>query len=430
MDCSFPPGNAVNDYIDKNSYLGIATDLKYPSVDKFSALIRKKGAGSLLFKRDLRKAYRQIKIDPRDIPMLGFMWQGQLFFYTVLAMGLRSAAFICQRMTNAINYIYHNMGYSAENYIDDFGGCERAALAWEAFAALHSLFQLLGVEEAENKAVAPNVCMIFLGIQFNTIDMTMSIDSGRLTQISEELDSWLGKETATRKELESLIGQLNFVAKCVRPSRVFMARLFNCLSEAPTRGSFFICEDVKLDIEWWAKFLPDFNGVSLIPALEWAEVDAIIESDACLSGGGAVNYASKEFFSTRFPEHIEEAQLAINELELLTILLALKVWGYSLTGARLQLHCDNIVSVSAMNLSRIHNKFMQELMREVVYVQAVCQIEIKTVHIPGVENRRADQLSRSHLDPNIDFTAWEENGWSRVRILRIPDHFALSKAWK
>ncbi len=42
-------------------------------------------------------------------------------------MGLHSAALICQRLTNAVTYIYNKQGWSVVNYLDDFGGAE----VWE-----------------------------------------------------------------------------------------------------------------------------------------------------------------------------------------------------------------------------------------------------------------------------------------------------------
>ena len=40
-------------------------------------------------------------------------------------MGLRSAANICQRVTNAISFILLQVGIAILNYLDDFAGAER-----------------------------------------------------------------------------------------------------------------------------------------------------------------------------------------------------------------------------------------------------------------------------------------------------------------
>ncbi len=51
----------------------------------------------------------------------------QFTLIRVLPMGLRSAAPICQQLTNAVTYIYNKQGWSVVNYLDDFGGAE----VWE-----------------------------------------------------------------------------------------------------------------------------------------------------------------------------------------------------------------------------------------------------------------------------------------------------------
>ena len=45
-----------------------------------------------MFKRDLKRAYRQIPVDPGDIHVLGYKWDNKLYFDTALPMGLKSAA--------------------------------------------------------------------------------------------------------------------------------------------------------------------------------------------------------------------------------------------------------------------------------------------------------------------------------------------------
>ena len=73
MDLSFSKGNAVNDFIDKNEYLGKNTQIIFPRVDDFVELIKTKGNGCLLFQKDLKRAYRLISIDPRDYNLVSFV---------------------------------------------------------------------------------------------------------------------------------------------------------------------------------------------------------------------------------------------------------------------------------------------------------------------------------------------------------------------
>lgn len=67
VDLSFPPYNpeqSVNGGICKQTFLGDPIQLRYPSVDNLVQIVRKKGPGCALFKRDLSRAYRQLPVDP------------------------------------------------------------------------------------------------------------------------------------------------------------------------------------------------------------------------------------------------------------------------------------------------------------------------------------------------------------------------------
>ena len=125
MDLSFPKGNAINDYIEKNEYLGESTQIIFPKVDDFVELIKTKGKGCMLLKKDLKCTYRQISVELSQYNFVSFVWNKHIFCDTVLSIGLRSAAnYICQRVTNAISFIMLQIGIAILNYLDDFAGAE------------------------------------------------------------------------------------------------------------------------------------------------------------------------------------------------------------------------------------------------------------------------------------------------------------------
>lgn len=72
LDLSYPKGFSVNDGISKEEYLGESIEAIFPKVDDFIQLIRQKGQGCLLFKRDLRRAYKQIPICPSKYNLVSF----------------------------------------------------------------------------------------------------------------------------------------------------------------------------------------------------------------------------------------------------------------------------------------------------------------------------------------------------------------------
>ena len=59
--------------------IGNYCKLIYPTVDNFISIVRKKGIGLLMFKRDVSRAYPQFPFDLGDIHLHGFFWSNKYF---------------------------------------------------------------------------------------------------------------------------------------------------------------------------------------------------------------------------------------------------------------------------------------------------------------------------------------------------------------
>ena len=71
---------------------------------------------------------------------------------------------------------------------------------------------MLGIPLAEEKCESPGTLLTFLGIEVNTIDVTVSLPATKLEQIQRELEQWSHRKSCRRQELESLIGLLHHAA--------------------------------------------------------------------------------------------------------------------------------------------------------------------------------------------------------------------------
>ena len=156
LDLSFPEGSAVNEHIPKDFYLESKVNLTFPRVDDLVEIIKNKGRCCHLFKRDLKRAYRQIPVDPGDISLLGYCFENKYYFDLYLSMGLRSAAQICQRVTNAVKYMCWMLQIAVLNYLDDFAGADKPELALKAYVELGKLLASCGIEESTQKACPPS----------------------------------------------------------------------------------------------------------------------------------------------------------------------------------------------------------------------------------------------------------------------------------
>lgn len=399
LDLSMPAGAAVNDCVDKDEYLGERVNLVFPRVDDFVKLVKAKGPGCLMFKKDLRKAYRQISICPGDYHLVAFCWQKHIFCDTVLSMGLRSAAAICQRVTTAVCYMMLVIGVCVLNYLDDLAGVETRDRAGFAYECLGQVLRKSGLKESVDKAAAPSEIMTFLGVQFNSITMTVEVTPERLVEIGQLVKVWLQKREASLRELQSLVGKLNFVAACVRAGRVFISRLLKWLKELYGRSPHAcvrIPDFVKKDLEWWNRFLCKYNGISVMYDDKWSRPDGIFQSDACLQGCGG--YCEGKFFHIEFPDYVLDKKYSIASLEFLSIILCLKLWGSRFKGKKVLVYCDNEAVCHVLNTGKARCEVLQECLRESCFVSAMSQCELKAVHLSSSQNRLADCLSRWALD--------------------------------
>lgn len=269
------------------------------------------------------------------------------------------------------------------------------------YNSLQTLLTNLGLTEKLSKACPPSTTQTVLGILIDTVSMTLSVTPERLNEIHELLKLWLTKKSATKRELQSLVGKLSFVTKCVRQSRIFLNRLLTLLRSVKSNHHFVrLTQEFRKDLFWWQEFVNVYNGVSLIPRITWSSPDAIFATDSCLTGCGGVNATS--FFHSPYPQSILDLNLPIHCLELLAVTVAVKLWGSSYGGMKVQIYCDNSAVVSVLNSSKTKDQFLASCLRKLWFYVSFYEFEIRAVHLSGTDNRLPDLLSRWHI--NNDFS--------------------------
>ena len=333
MDCSWPLGLAVNDGIDKESYLGHPVKLKYPTIDKVARKVHEMSNIATLpiyfFKEDMDRAFRQLPACPGSVPLLGFRWRGRYYFDLVMMMGCRSAPYVCQRTSSMITYIHAEMGYFSVNYVDDFLGIDYVTKIYDSHSSFIRMMKDIGASRAEHKSTPPTQVIEFVGNLIDAENMQLAVTPQRKCEIMQELDKWRHKKTCTRTQLESIIGKLQFVSNVVRPGRLFVSRL---LAEMKTmsRGHWYtISDEIRKDLKWWYIFIPQFQGTGILWLLDSFSVDEEFAVDACLTGAGGC--CKQQYFRTRFPKELLTSQVKITHLELWAIIIGVKLWGHHMT---------------------------------------------------------------------------------------------------
>ena len=287
MDLSWPPGRSVNDGIGKNQFLGFQTKLQFPTIDVMARRIWELGPTALMFKVDLSRFFRQIPLDPAEYSLMCFTWGGKVWFDLVSPMGLRSAPYFAQRISNAIKFIHNEAGYFLFNYIDDFLGAELPIQIEASFSLFKRLLNNLNIDQSAEKEVRPTDEITCIGVLVSAKEQLLKVTPDRLQSLWVELHAWTTPRLATLREVQVLLGKLQFVSACIRPGRLFVSRIINIIKGSPSQVE--VDEEFVKDIRWWLRFMQEFNGVGILWTLGLEETGELLETDACLRGlGGRV----------------------------------------------------------------------------------------------------------------------------------------------
>ena len=390
VDFSYPSGSSINDGIPPSTYLGDIAEYNLPSVQAMVDRVNELGQGCLLFKRDLKGAFRQFSIDPGDYRFTGLLWNGKVFVDTKLAMGLRSAAFCCQAVTEIVAKIAGRSGHVLV-YLDDFGGAESGKKAQETFDKLGELLSHVGLEEAREKAIPPSTRMDWLGISFDTEEWTIALKPGKLDQLLDWLPRLLKMRRVRKVFLQKILGNLVWASAVVRAGVIFFNRLLCLLRKLkrPNHSIHFSIE-AKKDVSWWIDTLRAGQGKSAIPPAVWTPLTAF-STDASLEGFGMVwgSRAIAGIFTSEYDE------LDISKKEMLAVMAAIKHWFADLAGLRVKIFCDNQACVALLNNGIARSPFLATCLREIQFYLGSFNIEIKAEYIQSKQNVLADICSRA-----------------------------------
>jgi hypothetical protein len=416
-DLSFPKGG---DSVNAGIYDG---SLDISSFGHAARAVRALGKGCFLIKLDVEAAYKQIPVRPEDWHLLGFEFDGQLYYERVLPFGLRSSCRLWELFAAALHHMCEQLEcatrFRVVHYVDDFLfvvertlGVDTMAAATALMRGATSLCEQLGVPMATGlgKVEGPTTCLTFLGIELDTVAMEARLSASRLLELQQLIVDWQSRKHATVKEMQSLTGLLNFASACVLPGRVYSRRLINWTKRMlslrgtdglPTVGRHTPCAltpAVKADLAWWAEFLPSWNGKSILYESEWSSAPLIeLFTDACETGFGG--YFQGRWIAGEWrPEERVCAQRAekvsMPFYELRALVIAAGTWGHLWRGRKITFRSDCMAAVSAIEERRSRTDTQMHQLRTLDGIAARCGFDYRAIHVPGADNDVADALSR------------------------------------
>ena len=226
-----------------------------------------------------------------------------MYLDTALPFGLRSAPKIFSAVADALTWAMLTEGiHDLLHYLDDFlflclpGAPQARTFLEKAIAVCQSL----GVPVASNKIEGPNTALTFLGITIDTVRGELCLPADKLIRLQQTIRYWASKRSCTKRELLSLIGQLQHAATVVRPGRTFLRRMIDLATRFSRLDHHIrLNAQFRSDLQRWSLFLPDWNGSGFFQP-KTPTIDIV--SDASGSWGCGAFHSSL-WFQYQWPEN-------------------------------------------------------------------------------------------------------------------------------
>jgi len=406
-DCSLPEQGSVN------SYAPVLDKYSYESVDTAVAMLRH---GYYMAKVDIKSAYRHIPIHPVSQKVTGLHWTfsdgTDAYFYDAkLCFGARAAPQIFHRISQAVKRMMARRGYNQiVAFQDDFlviGQSYEECL--EAWLVLINILLKLGFDINYKKLVAPCTCLVFLGIQLDTNLCQIALPEEKLVDIRSIIASFLRRKRASKRQLQTLAGKLNFAAKVVRGGRTFLRRILNCIQHLRRpHHKAVISAAAQMDLQWWNDFMSDFNGVA-----SFYDRDNVVPilTDAC--GIAAGGFCNGDFVYSVWEADMPEMQAQpINYKEAVSAASAIIRWAPRLSNRSILVYTDNQCAASIINKCACRSECVMSVLREMFWTVSRHNCDVHAVYMPGERHVIADTISRLHEPGELLHLESLMNEWS------------------
>lgn len=391
---SYPDGASINDFIPNE-----LCSVSYTTVDDAIKQIKKLGKSCLLAKTDIASAFRILPVHPDDHELLGIQFNGDFYYDKCLPMGCSISCSIFETFSTALQWIAcTKFGVPTMLHILDdflFLGPPDSSICKLALHQFMSMCDVLGVPIKGEKTEGPSTTLIFLGIELDTVNMEARLPEEKIVKIKNALHSAKRRKKMTLRELQSLIGLLNFACCVVVPGRAFLRRLI-ALTRGVSKPHFRIRmnSQARLDLNAWCEFIDNFNGKSMFINDDWQNSHKLnLYTDAAGKFGYGAVFGTKWFYGTWEDLSLQQ-DYNITFKELFPIVIAVETWGQALANQSILFHSDNIAVVEIINKISSKDTSVMCLVRRLVLACLRHNILFQAEHIPGKINTLPDLLSR------------------------------------
>lgn len=345
-------------------------------------------------KVDLSQAYFHLKISEVHRCFLRLIYNKELLEMTCLPFGLTTAPKTFSILTNWTAQILRQRGVRILVYLDDFliAHQDPFLLHKQVQMSLKILYDLGWCVNWEKSITTPQKCLTYLGIQWRTWDNLKSYPKEKIHTLVKKIQQTLNQSKVKLKEVQSLVGLLNFASFVVPLGRLHhrhLLRFMNTLINKPTK-KIILPEMVQAELKWWIQNCQLSTKLHFPPPVHFLTTDA---SD--LAWG-----AQLDNIPLRGSWSPEEKNLHCNQKEMLAILHVFQKHAQTMSHSSVLIQCDNKTVVAHLRKEGGTKSFaLMEITRQLLKLLDQHQISFTIHYIPGRYNNHADHISRYRLPP-------------------------------
>ena len=388
-----------------NNYIQPVT-FRMPSI---TDLQKQLSSPKWLAKIDIEDAYLHIPVKKFFQSFLGIKYKNKFYQYAALPFGLSAAPAIFSGIIGHPIKLARDQGVKCLAYLDDIIIWENTPTECQKSGeTLMKLLHNMGFQVHPRKSILnPSQNLTWLGIEWDAKTGSARYPVEAAEKLAQTTTHIIRKSSCSRREMESLLGKMAFIAQISPIAQIqkkflgpMLRNWFPKKRDTPKQLTNCLIEGLI----WWT----ETENISMWNTFRRPKKQEWVWSDASLKGWGGHNSKGKQIsglWKTDLNEHI-------NLLELRTVRFCINS-NLIQNNSTINIHTDN--QVAFHTIQNWGSTRSQELTQEMKIIHKICmnrQLKIVPHRIPGKLNVVADALSRTSL---IE-TEWEihPNDWERI----------------
>ena len=343
---------------------------------------------------DITDAYLHVPIAWEFHVFFAFVLGEETFVFQVLPFGLSSAPWIFSRVIKPVKKYLRSLGVRVTSFLDDFLILDVSRPLTDACTkSTTDLLQKLGFKiNWEKSSIIPQQRLEYLGVILDLQNLTLSLPQEKINKIIAYVKQGQSQSQMSRRDLERLVGFLNFTASYLPLGRLYLIPVIEWMNSHTSTGSRDLL--IPLDQDLRDALIPWSDMEALSTPVPMHRPPPLVEIMTDASNQGWSGWLlPEEVWGLWGPEDLVQS---INWKELKAVHLTLLHFSSHLRGQSVKVLSDNSTVVACIRRQgSVGSPLLWELTKSILVLAERWDITLHPCHLKGVLNVLADKGSRS-----------------------------------